>query len=63
MIKKDKPKFNVADFQMKVFREDEVMDLRTLDTNVIMEELERNIEMRDTPIEKRFKNKKIETIK
>lgn len=57
MIKKEKPKFKIADFQMKIFREDEVLDLRTMGGNEIIEELEHNMSVRETPIDKRIKKK------
>ncbi|MBW2992395.1 hypothetical protein KY345_04225 [Candidatus Woesearchaeota archaeon] len=56
-IKKEKSKLKAAEFEMKIFSENNLIDLRNLDTNVIINQLEANIEGRKNPIEKRIKKK------
>jgi hypothetical protein len=57
-ISKEKSKFKAADFEMKIFRGDgDIVNLRTLDSNAIINQLEDDIELRETPIEKRLRKK------
>jgi hypothetical protein len=62
-MQKEKSKLKAAQFEMKIFTGDtDIVNLKTLDSNAIINQLEENIEMRETPIEKRF-SKKIEVKK
>ena len=56
-VNKEKSRLKAAEFEMKVIREDEILDLRTMGTNVIIKQLEANIKMRDMPIEKKLRKK------
>jgi hypothetical protein len=57
-MQKEKSKLKAADFEMKIFRGDgDIVNLRTLDSSAIINQLEDNIEMRETPIEQRLKKK------
>ena len=39
---------------IKLYKEEDNSDLRTIDTNIIIQKLEENIKLRDTPAQKRF---------
>lgn len=56
-ISKEKSKLKASEFQMKIFGENTLIDVRTLDSNAVIDQLEANMEMRKTPIEKRMKKK------
>jgi len=45
-MKKIKPEFKLAD---------KILDLKTLDTNVILNHLDEQIKLREMPVEKRLK--------
>ena len=51
-IKKEEPKVKP---EMKLDKD--FLDLRTLDTNIIIKHLEENVKLREMPIEKRLKKK------
>jgi hypothetical protein len=57
-MQKEKSKFKAADFEMKIFRGDgDIVNLKTMDSNAVINQLEDNMEMRETPIEKRLSKK------
>lgn len=56
-ISKEKSKLKAAEFQMKIFSEENLVDLRSLDTDIITNHLEASIKARDNCIEKRIKKK------
>lgn len=57
-MQKEKSKLKAADFEMKIFNGGgDIVNLRTMDSNAIINQLEDNMEMRETPIEKRLSKK------
>lgn len=54
-IKMEKSKLKAAELNMRMMEEDEIPDFRTMESNVIIDRLEANIESRKMPIEKRLK--------
>ena len=56
-VSKEISKLKAAEFQMKMLREDSVLDLKTMEGNPIIEKLEENMVLRETPILNRSKKR------
>lgn len=57
LVKKESPKLKAAELQMKMLREDAVLDLKNLESNPIIDQLEDNMILRETPILNRNKKR------
>ena len=49
-VSKEKSKLKAAELQMKMLREDAVLDLKNLEGNPVIDQLEENMILRETPI-------------
>ena len=49
-VSKEKSKLKAAELQMKMLREDAVLDLKNLEGNPVIDQLEENMMLRETPI-------------
>ena len=58
-IRKESSKLKAADFQMRIMREDDVLGLKTLESNPIIDQLEENMVLRETSILNRSKKRLI----
>lgn len=56
-VKKEISKLKSAELQMRMMREDDVLDLKTLEGNPIIDQLEENMVLRETPILNRSKKR------
>ena len=56
-VKKEKSGLKASDVELDIFNGNNIVDLRNLDTNVIIDHLEASIEARSNPIEKKLKQK------